>query len=312
MTGTLTAYDGRRFALPPFRAWRLQYGGGDPCDCFEVFCPWGEKRDGALGDAVFFEALERGKTVFRGVVDEYEHRWTAEGSGLFLSGRGMAALLLDNEAAPAEYQWATLEDILRDHVAPYGIQVAEKAAIPPAEGFVVESGSSEWQVLREFTRYHGGVEPRFDREGRLTLAPWGDGRRLLLDEKSALTAARLRERRYGVVSEVLVLDRTRKASSRVADRELLDRGYRCRRVLNMPGRSSYQQMRYRGEYQLREAGRERLRVELTLPEAFAAWPGELVELRRARPELSGTWRVREVETGADADGAYSVVRLGEM
>ena len=198
MTGRLIGYDGKKYALPALLAWTLNYGTGTPCDSFEVRCPWGEKLDGALSDAVEFTAEEDGETVFRGVVDEYEWSCGSGGSTLLISGRGMAGRLLDNEAQPADYQTATLEDILRDHVTPYGIQTAEGASLPAVPGFSVESGSSEWQVLYNFARYYGGVEPRFDRFGILHLTSWQDGKRLRLDDSAAVEEVRWTEKRYGV------------------------------------------------------------------------------------------------------------------
>ena len=223
----------------------------------------------------------------------------------------MAALLLDNEAVSADYQVATLEDILRDHVTPYGVTVAERGNLPAVPGFSVESGSSEWQVLYDFARYHGGVEPRFDRAGRLTLAPWRDGGRLVVDDSTPVTAITYREKRYGVLSEVLVRDRARKTVQRVVNQAFLDRGGRCRRVFTMPGRSSYQAMRYSGQFQLERSAEERVRLELTLPGAFLAWPGDTVELARSRPEVKGVWRALETETAGGENGVWTKVTLGE-
>lgn len=307
----LICYDGKRYELPAAMRWRFQYGTGAPCDSFEVSCPWEGGPDPALSKAARFEAVWENETVFRGVVDEFECRWSSAGGSLLVVGRGMAALLLDNEAESADYQVATLDDILRRHVEPYGIQTAERQALPAVPGFSVESGSSEWQVLRDFARYHGGVEPRFDREGRLLLTGWKDEKRILVDERAAVLELRYREKRYGVLSEVLVRDRTRQSAQRVENKDFIAQGGRCRRVFSMPGRSSYQAMRYSGQYQLEQSAAERLRVELTLPERFAAWPGELVELQRERPALRGTWRVLETETGAGETGTYTKLVLGE-
>lgn len=310
MTGYITDHQGRKFRLPVLLEWKTRYACGTPCDSFELLCPWGAEMDERLDGAVGFEGYEGGARVFTGVVDEYEHRWSVEGSRLFLSGRDLAALLLDNEALPADYLSATAEDILRDHVVPYGIETVG-GALPSVPGFSVESGSSEWQVLYNFAKYHGGVEPRFDREGRLLLTQYGGEVALVLDEKTPVTDLRYRARRYGVFSEVLVLDRTRKTSSRVADQARLDRGYRCRRVVCTPGRSTHREMRYSGEFQLKESGKDRVALELTLPTAFAAWPGDLVEVRRSKPAIGGVWRVRESECGADGQGAYTKLVLGE-
>ena len=55
-------------------------------------------RRAVLADAVRFTAEQDGEVVFTGVVDEAECGWDSGGGRLELSGRGMAALLLDNEA----------------------------------------------------------------------------------------------------------------------------------------------------------------------------------------------------------------------
>ncbi len=310
MTGVIKTYDGRRFALPVLLEWKLQYACGTPCDSFEVRCPWGAGLEKALSDGVSFEGFEGEEQVFAGVVDEYECRWGEEGGRLFLAGRGMGALLLDNEAAPADYQTATLDDILRDHVFPYGILLSQRGQVPPVPGFSVESGSSEWQVLRDFAKYHGGIEPRFDRAGRLVLTDWESEKRLVIDDNTPLVQLCYRERRYGVLSEVLVLDRARKTSQRTVNQALLDRGYRCRRVICTPGKSSYREMRQSGEFQLAQSAEGRLTLEVTLPKVFAAWPGELVEVRRTRPAVDGVWRVQESECGMNARGAYTRLVLG--
>ena len=89
-----------------------------------------------------------------------------------------------------------------------------------------------------------------------------------------------REKRYGVLSEILVRDKTRQQAERMVNRTFAEQGGRCRRVLTMPGRSGYQAMRYRGEFQLQRSQAERSRLELTVPQRFFAWPGDLVRLDR--------------------------------
>ena len=311
METALTRWDGRVFTLPALLSCTLEYTAGVPCDSFALRCLWDRGLEGGLADLVGFTAWEDGQRVFQGVVDECERGWDTAGGTLTVAGRGMAARLLDNEALGADYQVATVEDILRDHVAPYGIEIVRGAELPPVPGFSVDAGSSEWQVVYEFCRYYGGIAPRFDRLGRLVLAPWEEGRRLVLGADAAVTSFRLREQRYGVLSEVLVRDRTTEEVQRVADEDFLRRGGRCRRVLTMPGKSSYQAMRYSGAYQLARAREELRQAELELPEAFAAWPGELVELNLAKGTGRGLWRVRESVCGLKAAGTYTRLTLGE-
>ena len=309
MRGELLCWDGRRIRLPDAVEWRFQYGYGTPCDSFQLTCLWEPDSGNDLAEAVSFTAEENGERLFTGVVDECERGWDGKGGFLTVSGRSMAARLLDNEALGMDYQVATWQDIVRDHISPYGIQVLG-SELPAVPGFSVAVGSSEWQVVYEFCRYYGGITPRFDRLGRLVATPWEEGKRLVLEEDAAVTALSLRDQRYGALSQVLVRDKTTGAVQTVDNSDFLRRGGMCRRVLTMPGKSSYQAMRYSGSYQLERSAEELRQLELELPGAFLAWPGDLVEVRLARPVGRGIWRVAETVSGMDDSGTYTRLILG--
>ena len=187
MRGYVTDAQGACWLLPEAAAWQLEYTAGVPCDSFWIRCPWGRENTASPAGWVSFTAYEEGERVFTGVVDECQVSQSQDGGVLEVSGRGLAALLLDNEALGQDYGTATLEDILRDHVEPYGIQTAPGASLPAVSPFSVSTGSSEWSVVYEFARYHGGVAPRFDRLGRLVLTGWPEGEEKLLGDGAAVT-----------------------------------------------------------------------------------------------------------------------------
>lgn len=303
--------DGRRWALPTMLEWELDYGCATPCDGFRVVCLWDmEQEQKALADAVRFEARQAEETVFVGVVDECVVSVSEAGSRLEINGRGLAALLLDNEARSAEYGQATLEDILRDHVRPYGIQVARQEKLPAVKGFSVSTGSSEWSVLYQFARFYGGVTPRFDREGKLILAGWDDVNVRKIDRKAAVTALTCRHRRYGVLSEVWVQDRGKSAKvEKVVNQAFKDSGGCNRRLFTMPEKSNYQAMRYQGQYQLEKSGQRQVELEVELPIAFAAWPGELVQIERGNAAFDGRWRVARAVVSLDGGGYRTRLEL---
>lgn len=311
MKGWLLTGNGKRWALPTMLEWELDYGCATPCDSFRVVCLWdAQQEQKPLADAVRFEAREGEETVFVGVVDECTVTQSGQGSRLEVSGRGLAALLLDNEARSAEYMLATAEDILRDHVRPYGIEVAQQEKLPTVRGFSVSTGSSEWSVLYQFARFHGGVTPRFSREGKLILAGWDDEIVRKIDRKTAVTALVSRHRRYGVLSEVWVQERGKSAKlERVVNQAFRDSGGCSRRLFTMPEKSNYQTMRYQGQYQLEKSRERQVELELEVPVAFAAQPGELVQMERGDPALDGRWRVTRAVVSMDEGGYRTRLEL---
>ena len=309
MTAYVTDAAGARWRLPQAVGWRMEYTAGTPCDSFWLRCPWDGDNTARPADWVRFEAEYGGERVFTGVVDECEVSLSARGRLLELSGRGMAALLLDNEALGQDYLSATQADILRDHVTPYGIQTAPGGQLPPVERFSVSAGSSEWSVVYDFARYYGGVAPRFDRMGRLVLSGWGDGTERLVDDTAPVTALVRRDRRYGALSQVLVRDRWSGRVERVDNPAFLAAGGRARRVVTMPARSSYKAMRYSGQFQLDKSAGQLERLEVTLARPFCAWPGDLVRIQRRSFDWNGQYRAVQVTVGLDEMGQWSRMEL---
>jgi len=300
---------GEKWLLPPPTAWKMEYASGTPCDSFWMRCPWSGDNEADPARWIRFLAEHEEERVFTGVVDECQVSQDGNGCVLEVSGRGMAALLLDNEALGQDYQTATLDDILRDHVTPYGIRTASGAGLPPVSQFSVAAGSSEWAVVRDFAHYHGGVSPRFDRWGQLVLTPWPQGEEKLLGDGVAVTELVCRDKRYGVLSQVLVRDRFSGVVEVVEHREFTAAGGLARRVLTMPGRSSYKAMRYSGQYQLNRAAAEWERLEVQVAQPFCAWPGELVRLQRSGWERNGLFRVAAAAVGMDEKGHWTRLEL---
>ena len=311
MIGYMEDSGGRRWELPPLTDWELNYAAGVPCDSFRLRCPWRTGSPTLPRQWVKFTAEHRGEVVFTGVVDECLTSLDGRGGLLEVSGRGMAARLLDNEALGQDYGTATQADILRDHVEPYGIRIAPGGRLPAVSRFSVRTGSSEWAVLYQFARYHGGILPRFDRLGRLVLSGWQDGQKLVIGADAPVTRICRRDQRYGVLSQVLVRDRYSGAVQRVDNPAFQREGGSARRVITMPGRAGYQSMRRTGQFQLERSKEEQVRLEVELAgekSAFCAFPGDLAELDRWGEQ--GLYRVRECRVSLDERGYRTRLLLG--
>ena len=309
MTAYVTDWRGEQWTLPQAESWQMEYTTGSPCDSFWWRCPWDGDNTTYPADWVTFIAEHGGERVFTGVVDECEVTADRSGRILEVSGRGMAARLLDNEALSRDYQLATQSDIVRDHVTPYGVEVAPGGTLPPVEQFSVAAGSSEWAVVYDFARYYGGVSPRFDRMGRLILTGWRDGQERVVDDTAPVTALTRRDRRYGALSQVLVRDRWSGLVEQVTNETFYSAGGRARRVVTMPSRSSYKTMRYSGQFQLDRSAAELRRLEVTVAQPFCAWPGELVRLQREGWDWNGRYRAAQVTVGMDGSGYWSRLEL---
>ena len=299
MTGRIITSDHRVYDLPELLEWKVVYTGSVPCDSYTVTFLYDKSMGEALHLAAGFLAVGNGEILLRGIVDGYDVAWTPDGLMATVYGRGYAARLLDNESRPVTYQGVTLEELIRRHVTPYGITAAEIAPVSATSTYTVASGTSQWKALENFCRTYGGFSPRFRRDGLLLAVPEGAGGRLLsLDDSSPVLSCTLREDHYGVLTEVLVIDKTRNVSYNVRNPDMIARGGQCRRVVYTPGQSTWAAMRYTGEYQIQRSREEETSIEIKLPGTFLAFPGDSVRLDLNTMGLSGTYRVAEAENTA--------------
>ena len=280
MKGYLTTCDGAQFELPTLLKWEFSYTGSVPCDSFTLKCAYEPAMAEVLRRAVRFTAREDGTVEFAGVVDE-------------LCFRGMAALLLDNEAESVSYQWATMEEILKNHVTPYGIVCTGYDAVTAAARYRVANGSSQWKALNNFAALHGGIEPYFDKTGALEVKKNRKAARVSIDAKTPVTALAYCDKRYGVIAEALVVDSKAGVKQSVKNEAFCARGGTSRRVFYVPARSGTQAMRYTGEYQIARSkeGAETLRV--TIAGRFTAAPGDIAAVSGTKIGIVGNFRVIE-------------------
>lgn len=312
MTGRIITCDHRTFDLPPLTQWQVTYTGSVPCDSYSVTFPYRADMAEILHLAAGFLAMDGETILLRAIVDEYTVDLSGSGLTATITGRGYAARLLDNETRPVTYQAATLAEIVRCHVTPYGISAAEIADVSADSVFTAAAGTSQWKVLEDFCRTYGGFAPRFRRDGKLLAVPeQNSGRRLVIGGDSPVLSCSVREDHYGVLTEVLVIDKTRNASYSVRNQDMADRGGQCRRVVYTPGQSTWAAMRYTGEYQITRSREEEWSAEICLPGAFQAFPGDMVRLELSRLGLAGEYRVAEAANRTSADGETMTLTLKE-
>lgn len=312
MKGRIFTSDHRVYELPTLLSWTVTHTGTVPCDSYAVTFLYQREMAPILRLAAGFLGMERGQIVARGIVDEYEVHLGNDGLTATIVGRGYAARLLDNESRPATYESATLEEIVRRHVTPYGITCREIAPVRADSVYTVPAGVSQWKVVSDFCRTYGGFLPRFLPGGEMAATPEKIGRQFVIDEKTPVLECTLREDHYGVLTEALVIDKKRNVSYSVKNRDMIRKGGQCRRVIYTPGQSTWAAMRYTGEYQIQKSREEEFQLAVTVPGSFPAFPGDRVSLRLDRMGLAGTFRVAETENTFSArDGAAATLMLKE-
>lgn len=301
LTIQLETYDGSGYTLPMLLRWTLEYTGAIPCDSMTVTCLYDAGMAEVLPIATRFTAYDDGKIMLRGVVDAYEISMSRQGLLATIEGRGMAALLLDNESEALSYERALLSEILYNHVSPYGMAAERRKEISGGR-YAVASGSSQWKAVQGFTNRFGGFDPYVTPEGTLVIGPlWGSGKEREINDSSPLLSLHKREQRYGVISQVLIQDKVQGISHPVYNAEFTRAGGQRRHVLYMP-RSTAEDRRYTGEYQIAQSALEQLEIDLELPVPFAAMPGDRLILSLNRLNLRGTYDVVRSQSRMDGDG----------
>lgn len=303
-------YFGAPRTLPTLIRWDFSHGFCSPCDSFEVSFLYEPSLLAPLKAAFRFRAVHEGKTVFYGVVDEFEANADAGGCVCALRGRGMQALLLDSQAESAEYYGADIAYILSRHAAPLGLAEVDVGTLGGRRANLeVSSGESHWSVLSRFAEFCLGVTPRFTAEGRLLLDGERGGSSLTVTAATPVTAQTLVQDRYGVISEAIVKNRSLGTSLTVRNEDFLAIGGKCVRVVNVPRRTGFDAMRHTGAYQIAKSKRGLIRCRLTLPALFAAFPGDLAVLESTPLGVTGEYYVSASRCFANASSAGTVLDL---
>jgi prophage tail gpP-like protein len=119
----------------------LRFGPGDSCQLAI------ESEDGAR------------EPVLTGWIDDMEPSFDVESHSVTIRGRDAAGDLVDCSAIhPPSGEWhgATLDQIARDLVAPYGLGVSVAADVGgPFGTFRIEEGETVWACLERACRYRG-------------------------------------------------------------------------------------------------------------------------------------------------------------
>jgi len=307
-----TVYDaqGVSYTLPTLLRFEFSHGFCSPCDSFELTFLYDSTGLSALQRACRVAAYHEGTQVFAGVVDEFEAAAEAAGCLVTLRGRGLQALLLDSEAPAADYLSADTDFILSRHARALGVNDIQTGSANGSAALSVDTGESHWSVVQRFCEFCLGLRPRFTPAGTLLLDGMSGGRQLVIDDSVPVTAQTFAQERYGVISEITVRSRARYGGSvTVKNESFAALGGQCARVLSVPRTVGFDAMRHTGAYRIEKSGADFLRCRITLPQLFAAFPGDRVTLAHSPLGITGEFFVSASRSYADGDSAGTVLEL---
>lgn len=299
---------GAAVALPELLQWSILRTDGQPCGAFSVQFAFAPELMQELKAAARFYAEHDGKRVMTGVVDDVTVRLGNDGLLAEVTGRSMAALLLDTQVRAAEYQSAQLPDILSQYVTPCGISSVRADALGAVGNFVVETGYSCYQVLEGFCRHSAGVRPRFAADGTLILRRNGtDVQRVIC---GGVMAAQYVFDRYGAVAEQVLVNTRNGTEITARNAQFQALGGTGVHVQGMTGNKLRAAWRT-AQQRLDDSWRNARLLRLKLPGSFLAEPTDMAQVLLPELGIEGVFTVRSVESSCDETGAVCTLELRE-
>lgn len=310
MNAYLSGPTGPAWALPELLEWSITRTDGSSCDSFELSFSCTQDDCAVLRQATRFHAIDGSEVVFTGVVDEFELSLDDGGRTAQVSGRGLMAVLMDNQVRAAVYTSATARDILAAYVTPYGIKSVKNDLESSVSSFAVDSGDTCWQALAGFCRHAAARTPHFLADGTLDLTAPSTQTEWRLGADAAVAAAHYRVCRYGVISEQVMVDRSSGTQTSAKNEAFCAEGGQRRQVTAHAGRTVRATIRT-AEQHLAESAQNWKCLRVTLPGCWLAEPGSLVAVELPVLGVQGRFRVAEVTTRMDASGLCCTLDMRE-
>ena len=285
--------------LPALLQWSVKRTDGDPCDSFSVQFACSKETKAVLEQAAEFQAYEKGRLVFTGIVDDFELRLGKDGVLAEVTGRGLAARLMDMQTKAAEYVSAQLTDILNAYVRPCGVLKIEADEMGPVSNFVVQTGGTCYQALAGFCRHSAEIYPRFLADGTLVLKKEAAGKQIALT--SGILRAQYVRNRYGVAARQVLINTRNGSAQEASYAEFQAVGGTRVQYAGRTGdkiRASFRTAKQR----LDDTKRDEKLLYVTCAGSFLAEPLDKVSLSVPALGISGTFTVQEVQSSCDETG----------
>ena len=268
--------------------------------------------DSTIPEIKSIKAYNGKDLVFDGIVDVQEYKRNIKGTFLNLVARSKAALLLDNEACPQIYYTPSLFTIFNRHVKPYGFSKFIGDDRSFSAEFVVNKGTSEWEVLEDFCLDYLKIKPKITVDGVVDVSGESKNSCLLFSNTAndgiKYSAITLSDKRYKLYSEIYAKESekgnyTLEVKSDAAKKRVIQRV----RYLNLSNgvKSS---LAY-AEAMIKSAEKSTYEINLSCPQKISAEVGYLATLDEPLVDKLDNLFIYKVKYILDANLERTIITL---
>lgn len=263
----------------------------------------------------FLTVTENGSNIFMGIVDEQEKTIGADGTLIKITGRSMAALLLDNEAKPTNYTNLSDEVLFYNHIEPYGLTGFLGDDASYIGNMSIDKGVTQWQVVEDYCGKKYNTVPRINEEGIAVLNGSISQKKLLFSNTikrgMPYVSCKIKTKRHSMLSHIYV--RTSPAdgyTTTLINTTAVKKGVMRRRYLNvadMKGRTLDI-----GDKMIEKSNQGNLIVTLCCPCGVLGCLGAMATVDDIAVENGSQLTISKVRYVLSSQGQYTYLTLKEV
>ena len=257
---------------------------------------------------------EEDTIILKGSIDVVSVITGETGSFVQLSGRSMAAVLLDNDAAPQTYQSLNLEGFIKKIAEPYGFTSFEVDSTAGIAKIVVDDGMSEWDMINR------------EAYSELGMIPWVAADGTIVCKKTDLNAdadyrfgndvenathweeLKIRDHLTDVKSELWGKNYQMNDFVVEKDADLIAAGFKRRSIIKY-STETREQIGKKLKHELKERKKGCYEISLTVRGSKSFLPGKIAYLHDTINGIDGKFLVAGVTQTKDVNGTKTSIRL---
>ncbi len=260
----------------------------------------------AVNDIKTVYAYEEGKKLFYGFADQVQLSRNESGYTVFIYARSSAALLVDNEAYPGEYNCPTARQLWFSHAKPFGFSFGLPEVYSSSE-YIVSKGQSCFGAIDTFMQYVCGKRIYVTPENELrAFETSGNVKRL---DHSALLSVQAVTDKSSVISRIdYKISSSEKYIYRLESGFAAEKGISSRKLINLSSLPAWQRDA-EAQRQITQSLEDYFTVTVKLAGNADFSLADTVEAELDGIGVSGEFTVCAITRAKDSDGAETTLKL---